>query len=343
MRPIVCSLFIAVLASISFGQDALYGVLSSIGTNSDGLATTTDAIVVIDPVTGEGQLVGGIADDSGTEFAFVTSLAYDPLSDELLAFNEVLPRVLLAIERTTGRVIRQTSLDATGLPTNSTTVIFGGLTFDAIEGRLLAVENVSDQLVEISPMTGVVASITGQPSSLRQPGQDNLVASSISFDANNDLVFYDTLLDGFFRTSLSPNVVTPSMLGIDLEVSPFVTGIDVSAMVVDPDSGTIYGADTVGVNIFFSASEDGTIQVIREAQDSNGGIDLNLSGLTFAPPPGCTPVDYAAPFSTLDAVDIAQFLTLAFNDRSEADLTGDSNVDIFDVLEGLRLFDAGCP
>jgi hypothetical protein len=57
----------------------------------------------------------------------------------------------------------------------------------------------------------------------------------------------------------------------------------------------------------------------------------------------CSPADFAAPFGTLDEADKLELVLRVGQQDAAADLNADGSVDFFDVVEGLRLIDEGCP
>ena len=280
-------------ALASGGSEWLYGVQNSIGTNDAGVAVVTDALVLIDRGTGEGTILGPLVDANGTEYAFVTALAYSNADGVFFGIDDF-RKTLLRVSPNDGSVTGVTPLVAAGVPgLNGASVIIASLSYDPDSGMLVGVDTVPAQLVTINPTTGLVASVTGFPGSLRQPGQSNVIVTSAAVEPGGDLAFFDTLSDEIYRVSLDPDAGTPTPLGADFSQTPFPSLVTVAGLAAEPETGVLFGTETGGVNVLFSFEPGGVPTPILALQDSGIGSDLAVDGLAFAPHPGCNPADVA--------------------------------------------------
>ncbi|MEM9065941.1 MAG: GC-type dockerin domain-anchored protein [Planctomycetota bacterium] len=102
---------------------------------------------------------------------------------------------------------------------------------------------------------------------------------------------------------------------------------------------------------FWASSEpsgDGDFVAIDPASSFRPGEWVNLDGQEriFAvieePIPPCNVADLEKPFEILDSVDVMEFLDAVQLGKTSADLDGSGQLDFFDVITYLGVFDAGC-
>lgn len=136
---------------------------------------------------------------------------------------------------------------------------------------------------------------------------------------------------------------------MDVELALAVGDTDAFAMGFEPVSGLLPGGqETVVVTMSDEAAGDFeavyTFLVFNDRgmfADPGAPQALTLT-VTGSVGSGCV-IDLAEPFGEVDLFDLIAFVTLFQAQDPAADVTGDGVLDVFDVIEFVGAYDAGCP
>lgn len=96
-----------------------------------------------------------------------------------------------------------------------------------------------------------------------------------------------------------------------------------------------------GTHDVWATTPDGNSSMIQNigVHPESGTVTVDL---VIASNP-CSPVDLAAPRGTLNAADVLAVIMELESDGPNADFDGDGSATVLDLVEALRLYDAGCP
>lgn len=243
------SMSFAVLVALLVPAGSADAAFALYGTN-----IWTNTLVTFDLTSGAQTTLGPLG------FRGVGTLAYDPVTDQLLGVGE---GQLLSIDRNTGQ--------ASSIAAFSPGVTVTGMAVDTSTGDLLGVTLTSNLLVRIDRETAEATTLA----TMDQP------LSGLAYDPNSDtLIGADNVSNSLFTVDTTSGDV--SSIGEVTSGGETLEGA--VAMSFDPDSGSLFATDVGGIIAFTQLLTIDPASAV--ASPIGGKTQGSILAVEFAPVPG---------------------------------------------------------